>query len=82
VLDVVVPVHNEELELAGSVARLHRHLSRLPYSFRITVADNASTDGTALVAHRAQCGFKAIRRDVARELLPLGRVGKGVILPR
>jgi putative flippase GtrA len=52
VLDVVIPVHNEEAGLAGSVERVHRHLSRLPYSFRITVADNASTDGTALVAHR------------------------------
>ncbi len=52
VLDVVIPVHNEEVGLAASVARVHRHLSRLPWSFRITVADNASTDGTALVAHR------------------------------
>ena len=52
VLDVVIPVHNEEASLAASVQRLHRHLLRLPYSFRITIADNASTDGTALVAHR------------------------------
>jgi len=51
-LDVVIPVHNEERALPGSVARAHRHLSTLPYSFRITVADNASTDATALVAHR------------------------------
>ncbi|MGA8211664.1 MAG: glycosyltransferase [Nocardioidaceae bacterium] len=52
VLDVVVPVHNEERVLASSVERLHQHLTTLPYTFRITVADNASTDGTALVAHR------------------------------
>ena len=52
VLDVVVPVFNEERGLAGCIERLHRHLSRLPYSFRITIADNASTDGTALLAHR------------------------------
>jgi putative flippase GtrA len=52
VLDVVVPVFNEEGGLAASVVRLHRHLRRLPYSFRITIADNASTDGTSLVAHR------------------------------
>jgi putative flippase GtrA len=52
VLDVVIPVHNEEVGLAASVARVHGHLRRLPYSFRITIADNASTDGTALVAHR------------------------------
>ena len=61
VLDVVVPVHNEEVDLAGSVERLHRHLSTLPYSFRITVADNASTDGTALVAHRLSHAYDEVR---------------------
>ena len=45
-------MHNEEVALAASVERVHRHLKRLPYSFRITIADNASLDGTALVAHR------------------------------
>ncbi|MFB9904478.1 glycosyltransferase [Allokutzneria oryzae] len=50
-LDVVVPVYNEEADLAACVRRLHAHLSeRLPYSFRITVADNASTDGTLAIA--------------------------------
>jgi glycosyltransferase involved in cell wall biosynthesis len=61
VLDVVIPVHNEERDLPGAVARLHRHLSRLPYSFRITVADNASTDATALVAHRLSHQYDEVR---------------------
>src|SRR5215218_9033146 len=53
VLDVVVPVHNEEAALPGCVRRLHAHLSReMPYPFRITIADNASTDGTLEIAHR------------------------------
>ncbi|WP_405889263.1 bifunctional glycosyltransferase family 2/GtrA family protein [Streptomyces sp. NBC_00133] len=51
VLDVVVPVFNEETDLEPCVRRLHAHLREtFPYPFRITVADNASTDGTALVA--------------------------------
>jgi putative flippase GtrA len=51
VLDVVVPVYNEEHDLAPCVRRLHAHLVQsFPYRFRITVADNASTDGTAQVA--------------------------------
>ena len=51
VLDVVVPVHNEEADLPGCIRRLHQHLStQLPYSFRITIADNASTDSTFDVA--------------------------------
>ena len=51
-LDVVIPVYNEEAALAASVDRVHAHLSTLPWSFRITIADNASTDGTAVVARR------------------------------
>ena len=53
VLDVVIPVHNEQHTVAASVRRLHHHLVQtFPYPFRITVADNASTDATAVVASR------------------------------
>ncbi|MFF9312018.1 glycosyltransferase [Streptomyces sp. NPDC014748] len=53
VLDVVIPVYNEEKDLGPCVLRLHEHLARtFPYAFRITVADNASTDGTPQVAAR------------------------------
>ena len=56
-LDVVVPVHNEERDLGPAIQRLHEYLGRnLPYSFRITIADNASTDGTTELADRlADC---------------------------
>jgi putative flippase GtrA len=51
VLDIVVPVFNEERDLAPCVRRLHHHLtSSFPYRFRITIADNASTDATAGIA--------------------------------
>ncbi|MGA5193875.1 glycosyltransferase [Streptomyces exfoliatus] len=51
VLDVVIPVYNEEKDLEPCVRRLHEHLLRtFPYGFRITVADNASTDTTPAVA--------------------------------
>ena len=53
VLDVVIPVYNEENDLEPCVRRLHAHLSgTFPYPFRITVADNASTDPTPAVARR------------------------------
>ena len=52
-IEIVVPVFNEERVLAQSVRRLHTHLSRgFPFDFQITVADNASTDGTLALAHR------------------------------
>ena len=50
-VEIVVPVHNERHVLDASVRRLHRYLAdHLPYPFRITIADNASTDGTWEVA--------------------------------
>jgi putative flippase GtrA len=51
VLDVVVPVYNEEATLANSIHRLHRHLrEQFPFAARITIADNASTDETLRIA--------------------------------
>jgi putative flippase GtrA len=53
VLDIVIPVYNEEADLPGSVRRLHQYLvTHVPYPARITVADNASTDSTLAVARR------------------------------
>jgi putative flippase GtrA len=51
VLDVVVPVHNEQADLEPSIRRLYGHLTQhFPYPFRITIADNASVDATPMVA--------------------------------
>ena len=51
-LDVVIPVYNEEADLESCVLRLHAYLqSTFPYRFRITVADNASTDATLRIAN-------------------------------
>ncbi|UGT40844.1 bifunctional glycosyltransferase family 2/GtrA family protein [Nocardia yamanashiensis] len=51
IVDIVVPVYNEEQDLGPCVRRLHAFLSTsFPFSARITVADNASTDDTLAVA--------------------------------
>src|SRR6478736_3825516 len=51
VLDVVVPVYNEQVVLADSIRRLHRHLrENFPFQARITIADNASVDDTPRIA--------------------------------
>ncbi|MCZ7374016.1 glycosyltransferase [Micromonospora sp. WMMC250] len=53
VLDVVIPVYNEETDLGPCVRRLHAHLTEhFPYPFRITIADNASVDDTPALADR------------------------------
>jgi glycosyltransferase involved in cell wall biosynthesis len=75
VVDVVVPVHNEERVLETSVRRLRRYLdTSFPFTATVIVADNASIDGTWAVAER-----------LARELdgihaMHLDRRGRGLAL--
>ncbi|MCA1223026.1 bifunctional glycosyltransferase family 2/GtrA family protein [Streptomyces sp. 8L] len=62
VLDVTIPVYNEERDLEPCVLRLHDHLTRtFPYGFRITIADNASTDRTPAVAARLDARIPEVR---------------------
>jgi putative flippase GtrA len=50
-VEVVVPVYNEEAALARSMRRLHDFLAdTFPFTWRIVVADNASTDRTPAIA--------------------------------
>lgn len=62
VLDVVVPVYNEQADLAESVYRLHRHLSdHFPFRARITIADNASIDDTPRIATELAAQLSDVR---------------------
>ena len=50
-IDIVVPCYNEQDTLAAHVRRLHRFCrDSFSHSWRITIADNASTDDTARTA--------------------------------
>jgi glycosyltransferase involved in cell wall biosynthesis len=50
-VDIVVPVRNEERDLAPSVRRLAGHLRNgFPFRARVTIADNGSTDATWAIA--------------------------------
>ncbi|MEY9997972.1 glycosyltransferase involved in cell wall biosynthesis [Streptomyces sp. V4I8] len=74
-VEIVVPAYNEERALPGCLRTLHARLQEeLPFSWRITVADNASTDRTFEVAQELAAelpGVGAVR---------LGRKGKGLAL--
>jgi glycosyltransferase involved in cell wall biosynthesis len=74
-IDVVVPVHNEQAGLERSIRNLHRYLrTQLPFSWRIVIADNASTDATPAVA-------AALARELRGvEVLRLERKGRGLAL--
>jgi glycosyltransferase involved in cell wall biosynthesis len=64
-LDVVVRVHNEETDLEPCLRRLHAQLSdQLPYPFRITVAENAGTDGTVAVARHVAAELPGVDKQV------------------
>jgi glycosyltransferase involved in cell wall biosynthesis len=46
-VEIVIPVHNEERDLPASVRKLHSCMSRrFTFPFRLTIADNASSDET------------------------------------
>jgi glycosyltransferase involved in cell wall biosynthesis len=71
-VDITLPVYNEERDLVPAVRRLHNYLhSEFPFSARITIADNASTDGTAAQALRLASELRGVR------LLRLSEKGRG-----
>ncbi|TDD86509.1 glycosyltransferase [Actinomadura darangshiensis] len=61
-LNIVIPVLNEERSLPGCVRTLHSFLDgSFPLSWRITILDNDSTDGTWRVAHDLAEQFPEVR---------------------
>ena len=71
-VDIVVPVFNEQAVLAASIRRLHDHLGEhMPFSWRIVIADNASTDQTPRIAAALAADLPGV------ELLKLPEKGRG-----
>ena len=66
-VEITVPVYNEEADLARSIDRLHGYLSEhFPLTWRVTIADNASTDETWQIARRLEAelpGVTALHLD-------------------
>jgi glycosyltransferase involved in cell wall biosynthesis len=74
-IEVTVPVYNEEKVLAENVRRLHSYLTaNLPFRFVITIADNASTDQTFAIATRLCAELTGVRA------VHLDRKGRGLAL--
>jgi glycosyltransferase involved in cell wall biosynthesis len=71
-VEIVVPVYNEERAIESSVSRLRAYAdARLPFPVRITIADNASTDDTWAIATRLERQIPGVRA------LHLARKGRG-----
>jgi putative flippase GtrA len=63
-VEVVVPVYNEQRALRESITRLHTYLATtFPYGFRITIADNASTDNTWQLATELAAELPHVRAE-------------------
>jgi glycosyltransferase involved in cell wall biosynthesis len=61
-VEVVIPVYNEERDLERSVRRLHVYLeSFFSFAACITVADNASTDTTPAIGARLAAELPGVR---------------------
>ena len=62
VLELVIPVHDEERDLERAVRTTRAFLdAHLPYPARVTIADNASTDGTWGIACRLADELDGVR---------------------
>ncbi len=70
-VEIVVPVYNEERDLETSIRRLVGYLRLMPFSTRVTIADNGSTDATAEVAGRLARVFEEV------EEVHLAQQGRG-----
>jgi len=70
-LDVAVPVYNEQADLDRSVRTLHAYLAgEFDFAWRITIADNASTDATPAIADALAAEFPEV---VAVHMVEKGR---------
>jgi glycosyltransferase involved in cell wall biosynthesis len=77
VVDIAVPVRDEAHVLAASIERLHAHLAHgFPYSWRLTIVDNGSSDATLEVADDLAARLDRIR------VLHLDEAGRGRALRR
>jgi glycosyltransferase involved in cell wall biosynthesis len=73
-VEIVLPVRNEQRELSAHVTRLIEHLrAGFPYAWQVTIADNGSTDGTWSLAQALADGHPGLVRAVHLDLPGRGR---------
>ena len=71
-VEVVVPVYNEAAGLEAGITTLRRYLDEsFPFRTLVTIADNGSTDGTALIARRLASTLEGVTAMI------LTRKGRG-----
>ncbi len=60
-VEIVIPVKDEERDLAPSIARLHDYLAgSFPFSAHVTIADNGSSDATPAIARELAARYEEV----------------------
>lgn len=77
-VEIAIPVYNEEKELQGSIEKLYDFCKKnlTKYSWHITIADNASSDNTPIIASN----IEKLHKEVS--LLRLEEKGRGRAIKR
>ena len=70
-VEIVIPVYNEESCLVESIGRLRGYLDTFPIRTSVTIADNASTDGTLAIAEQLAAADERVK------VVHLDRRGRG-----
>ena len=60
-LSIIIPAHNEENRLPGSLEQVFSFLERQPYDSEALVIENGSSDQTLEIAQRYAAGHKNLR---------------------
>lgn len=75
-LSIVIPAHNEETRLPGSLEKIAAFLSTQPYEAEVVVVENGSSDRTLALAQGIQAKMKFLR------VLHEDQRGKGLAVRR
>lgn len=74
-IDIVIPVYNEEDQLEENIKKLNNFLIKnFKYNYKITIADNASTDNTLNIAKKLSKKYAHIG------FITLDKKGRGIAL--
>ncbi len=60
-LSIIIPAHNEESRLPGTLAEVDRFLQAQSYTYEVLVVENGSNDRTLELAHQAAANMPYLR---------------------
>lgn len=60
-LSIIIPAHNEESRLPGTLAEVDRFLQAQSYTYEVLVVENGSSDRTLELAHQAAASMPYLR---------------------